>query len=200
MMRLSIQSDIDNAISQMQTICAPGQLAFAVSRALTQTAKDVQAEVRANMPGRFTLRRNWIVQGIMVKFATKANLEAIVYSRDDFMRAQEYGGTKDPRGNYLAIPTSLVRRTPKDVIRRADRPRALGDKAEVVEVNGNKFLALKRPRRGANGNMLRFMYLLVDRAQIDQRLKLNDDGRRVAAANFQQNLLDAIEFAMRTRR
>lgn len=199
-MNLSISSDIDKAIQQMRAVCDPGQLEFAVSKALNATARDVQDEVRRNMPGRFTIRRDWVVRGIQVKAATKQNLEAMVYSRDDFMRLQEYGGPKDPRGNYLAIPTSMVRRTPKDVIRKADRPKALGDKAEVVDFEGRKYLALKKPRRGANGQRLRFLYLLVPRASIDKRLGLNDDGRRVAGLRFGPNLQAAIEFAMRTRR
>ena len=200
MMNVSISSDIDKAIQRFQAVCDPSQFQFAVAKALTETAREVQAEVRANLPKRFTIRRDWVVRGIMVKNATKQNLEAVVYSRDKFMNLQEFGGPKDPRGNYLAVPTSMVRRTPRDMIRKADRPAQLGDKAEVVEVNGRKFLALKKPRRGANGQMLRFMYLLIPRAQIDERLGMRTDGQRIAGARFGPNLQAAIEYAMRTAR
>jgi hypothetical protein len=199
-MQISIQSDIDKAVQRLQAVCAPGQLQFAVAKALTATAREVQAEVRAQMPRRFTLRRDWVVKGIMTRQATKRDLEAIVYSRDKFMNLQEYGGAKDPRGNYLAVPTSMVRRTPRDMIRKSDRPAQLGDRAEVVDVNGRKFLALKKARRGANGQRLRFLYMLIPRASIDQRLGLRTDGQRIARARFGPNLEAAIEYAMRTAR
>jgi hypothetical protein len=199
-MRITIQSNMGDAIAQMQAITDASQLRFALARALTVTAADIQQEVRRNIPGRFNLRRQWIVQGIRIDRATKANLEARVYSRDDFMRLQETGGDKTPRGNYVAVPTKLVRRTAKDIIRKADRPRALGDRAEVVDFKGNKFLALKRPRKGNGDQRLRFLYLLVPRADIDQRLKLREDGVRIARERFGQNLQASIDLAMRTAR
>lgn len=199
-MRVSIEGNMGEAIAQMLAATDPRQLQFAAAKALTDTAKDVQTEVRANIPQRFTLRRQWIVQGIRIMPASKANLEAVVYSRDDFMRLQETGGDKTPRGRYVAVPTSLVRRTPKQVIRKADRPRNLGDKAQIEEYRGNKFLALKQARRGKGGNDLRFLYLLIPRADIDQRLKLREDGERVARAMFPQRLQEAIAYAMRTAR
>ena len=116
------------------------------------------------------------------------------------MDLQETGGTKDPIGNYLAIPSRLVRRTPKDLVRKADKPRSLGDRASIVEYKGNKFLALKNPRKAANGQRLRFMYLLVPRASMKERLKLHDDARRVIAQRFPINLQAAIAAAMRTAR
>lgn len=199
-MNISIQSDLDKAVQKLQSACAPEQFRFAVAKALTATARDVQAEVKGNMPSRFTLRRQWIVNGIRIQPANKYNLESVVFSRDKFMGLQEFGGPKDPRGNYLAVPTSMVRRTPKQLIKKADRPSQLGDKVSVVDYQGRKYLALKNPRKGANGQMLRFMYLLIPRAQINERLGLREDGQRVARQRFGPNLLDAIEYAMRTAR
>lgn len=199
-MRVTIEGNMGEAIAQMLTATDPGQLRFALSKALNETAKDVQNEVRQNIPKRFVLRRQWIVQGIRTLPSTKANLEAAVYSRDDFMQLQETGGDKTPRGRYVAIPTSMVRRTPKDVIRKADRPKNLGDRARIEEYKGNKFLALKKARKGKNGNQLRFLYLLIPRADIDQRLKLREDGERIAKAMFPQRLQEALEYAMRTAR
>lgn len=196
----TVQTDLDKAVAQMLAMTEARQVPFILSKAINDTAKDVQAEVQKNIPQRFTLRRQWIVQGIRVKPSTKANLEAFVYSRDDFMSLQETGGDKTPRGRYVAIPTSMVRRTPKDVIRKADRPKNLGDKAQIEEYRGNKFLALKKARRGKNGNQLRFLYLLVPRADIDERLKLREDGSRVAMAMFPRRLEEAIAYAMRTAR
>ena len=198
---LSVQSDLLQALAKLRSITEAQQMRFATAKALTSTAYAVQREVKANMPSRFTLRRNWIVQGIRVERATKQNLEAMVYSRDKFMRLQEEGGGKNPARNYIAVPTRAVKRTKTDIIRKSDRPAALGDKAEVVDYNGHKWLALKKARKGANkGGQLRLLYLLVPRAQIDQRLGLNKDGQRVARAVFRAELQKALADAVRTAR
>lgn len=200
MLTISVQTDIEQAIRKLATFTEQQQFKFSVAKALTKTAVDVQGEVRKNMPSRFVLRRQWIVQGIRVERATKQNLTATVYSRDKFMGLQEFGGSKSPLRNYLAIPTSMVRRTKTDVIAKSDRPSSLGDKASIIDFNGHKWLALKKPRKGAGGNKLRLLYLLVPRAQLKERLGLGKDGMRVARAMFVDNLRDALEQAVRTAR
>lgn len=200
MLQINVQSDIAAAMRRLSSITEKQQFAFATARALTQTAAQVQTEVKKNMPSRFTLRRQWIVQGIRIERATKSNLTATVYSRDAFMGRQEFGGPKSPLRNYLAIPTSMVRRTKTDLVRKSDKPGALGDKASVVDVNGRKYLALKRPRKGANGKKLRLLYLLVPRASIKKRLGLTEDGVRVARAQFVKNLEQSLEDALRSAR
>jgi hypothetical protein len=200
MIKYSVQTDIEAALRKLSSIAEAQQFRFATAKALTQTAVDVQKEVRKNMPSRFIIRRQWVINGIMIERATKANLEASVYSRDKFMGLQEFGGQKGPLRNYLAIPTSMVRRTKTDIIAKSDRPGALGDKVSIIDFNGHKWLALKKPRKGANGAKLRLLYLLIPRAQIKKRLGLELDGMRVAKANFATNLQSALEQAMRTAR
>lgn len=197
---LSVQSDLLKAMAKLRSITEAQQLRFATAKALTQTAVEVQTEVRANMPGRFTLRRQWIVQGIRITPASKADLTATIYSRDKFMGLQEAGGVKSPLRNYIAVPTRAVKRTKTDMIRKADRPAALGDKAGIVEVNGNKFLALKKARRGKSGAPLRLLYLLVPRARLQARLGLSKDGMRVARQKFTANLQRALADAVRSAR
>jgi len=199
-MIVSVQTDIEKAIKQLRSFTEREQFRFAVAKALTKTAVDVQREVRKNMPSRFILRRQWIVQGIQIERATKQNLTASVYSRDKFMKLQEAGGQKNPLRNFIAIPTSMVKRTKTDMVARADRPAALGDRAEVIELNGHKWLALKKARKAANGQRLKLLYLLVPRAQLKERLGLAKDGERVARARFVDNLREALEQAVRTAR
>lgn len=214
MMQVSVQSNIEAAMRQLQTIAEAKQFRFAVAKALTTTAADVQKEVRKNMPERFTLRRQWVVQGIRFEKATKENLTATVYSKDVFMGRQETGGTKTPKfDNHLAIPMRAVRRTKSAMINPADLPANLG-KAEFTVKRGKK----EATRRGAGGSVFKIvsggrtflcrrrngkvelLYMLVSKAQVKKRLGLGDDGMRVARAKFSQNLQDAIEYAVRTAR
>jgi hypothetical protein len=199
-MIISVETDIERAIGQLRSITEMQQLKFAIAKALTQTAYDVQKEVRANMPGRFILRRQWIVQGIRVERATKENLTATVYTKDKFMALQESGGQKNALRNFVAIPTSMVKRTKTDVIAKSDRPSALGSKAEIIDMNGHKWLALKKARKGSNGVRLKLLYLLVPRAQMKAKLGLEKDGTRVVRARFAINLRAALLQAVNTAR
>ena len=196
MITVSVQTDIEKALAKLSTITEAQQFRFSVARALTMTAVEIQKEVRRNMPGRFIIRRQWVIQGIRVDRATKDNLTARIYSRDLFMGLQEYGGDKHPRGRFLAIPTRLVRRTPKGLVAKRDKPRALGDKVEEITFKGNQWLALKKARAGRGGTELRLMYLLVPRADIDERLGLRKDAERIARLRFAENLRVALAEAV----
>lgn len=197
---ITVESDLRRAIEQLRSLAALKQVQFATAKALTLTAVEVQRQVRAEMPARFTLRRQWIVNGIRVEKATKANLVATVFSRDAFMGLQEFGGQKDPRKRFIAIPTKAVRRTKSDIIAKSDRPQNLGARAEVIEYKGNKWLALKRARSGRSGNELRLLYLLVPRAQLHERLGLREIGTRVTRERFMPIWRQCLEDALRTSR
>ena len=214
MIQVSVKSDIEQALRQLQTIAEAKQFRFAVAKALTATAADVQKEVKKNMPERFTLRRQWVVQGIRMEKATKDNLVATVYSKDPFMGRQEVGGTKTPKfDQHLAIPMRAVRRYKSDMINPADLPSNLG-KAEFSVKRGGKTAT----RRGAGGSVFKLvsngrtflcrrrndkvelLYMLVPKAQVKKRLGLGEDAAKIARARFSLNLKDAMEFAMRTAR
>lgn len=199
-MQISVKTDIEAALRKLETVTEQKQFRFAVARALTLTAVDVQKQVRLDLRKKFQIRRDWVVNNVRMEKATKENLTATVYHPADFMGRQEEGGTKTPFGNYIAVPTSLVRRTKKEVIRKSDRPKNLGDRAEVIDFEGNKWLALKRPRKTATGPKLRLLYLLVPRASIKAAFWLSEGGIRVARAQFRANLDRALREAVANAR
>jgi len=101
---------------------------FAAARALTWTAQDAQKEIQRELPQRFIIRNSFVQKGVRIKAATKSNLQATIFDKDDFMTLQETGGTKTPRGRHLAIPTNNVKRNKYDIIRGPQRPRKLVDR------------------------------------------------------------------------
>lgn len=179
------------------------QMPFAASRALNTLAFDVRDTVRASMPQNFTIRRRWVVNQLQVKQrATKRQLEAVVGTSDPakFLAKHEEGGTRPALGRYIAIPTRAVKRTKTDQIRKSDRPASLGSKATVVDYNGNKWLALNKSRKWAQGSAskTRLLYLLKPKTQIDERLQLHEQGQSVVKMNGSRALQQAVDYALKT--
>lgn len=73
-----------------------GSVRFAAAKALTKTAKDAQAALKAEAPGVFHLRNNWVVQGIRIDAATPGTLNARVGSIDRYMGRHVSGDPKHP--------------------------------------------------------------------------------------------------------
>lgn len=184
------------------------QLPFSVARALTWTARDARDAVRADMPNRFTLRRQWVVQGIRYIPATKATMAAFVYSKDEFMQRQETGGIKTGKaggGNFsasnlpsqpgrrryslgrVAVPTSKVLRGKSDIIRKSDLPSGLGTKAFTIKGRGDSDLLVRRFAKGKRAG-LQVLYVLKRATLIKPRLGLHEIGTRVVKQKFAEHL------------
>jgi hypothetical protein len=218
MLTFSVSSNIEKAMRQLSSVGEAKNFRFAVAKSLTKTAKAIQQETQNNLGSRFTLRREgFIKSGIRILPATKEKLESVVYSRDDFMYLQEYGGTKLSRQKYVAVPLpeSPIKRTKSGIIKKTDRPKNIKptiigkDKklTKVVEIKGKKFIARLKPAllrkrktkkktSESSKDRLDLLYILIPSAQIKNRLKLAEDGRQIAAERFtdilRQTLSDAV--------
>lgn len=105
------------AIGLRETIAtikeAQRQVPYASARACNDTALQVQRwTISERLPEAFTLRARgapWWKPGTRlgfnIKFANKANPEAVLGTQADWMKIQETGGTKQAHGHRLAIPT-----------------------------------------------------------------------------------------------
>jgi hypothetical protein len=135
---ISIRTDVDKMAALMSNRMSASNFRFAVAKTLTNLAQEAQVKVRLGMPGTFHVRRNWVVSGIRIKTATKANLEAVVYSLDSggrgsgdknrtFMGRQETGGIKTPEKSreHIAIPLRGVFPNKSALIPNYMKPKAL---------------------------------------------------------------------------
>ncbi len=217
MIDIKVELDVSGPLAQLAAL--KNQIPFAIASALTKTAQDVQAEVRRQMPRRFTVRTPWIAKGVRVKPSTKANLTAIVHDVDPFMNVQESGGEKKSirrrvfdYGPYLAVPLD-ARRNPRDVVRKEDWPANLIKPFILTAADGRKYLAvhaLAKKLRGQRGKLgigkqvggtgVRLMYRLVEQADIKPRFGFTETARRVIAQKFAPNLEAAMQRAIATAR
>lgn len=213
MLSYSVHDDLERAMRQLRTFSEEAQFKFAVAQALTDTAKDAQMEVQRNMAMRFILRRDWIVKGIRIKPATKADMEAWVYSKDEFMGRQEEGGTKTPKQDkHLAIPYQ-ARTNPRALIPASNLPGNLGKATiEIVNKRGRRTIrgkggqAFKFEVRGITylvrrrGKRLEFLYVLQSQARVEPRLGLARDATKIAQSRFMRHLERRFEQALRSAR
>jgi len=152
---------------------------FALAVALTKTAKEGQASIVKSLRSHFSIRNNWPEQsnvyGVRVKPATKETLTTWIGTAadwlDKFVEAPA-GSTviRTPQGGeYLAIPTTNIKRTKREIIRAMQRPRALKGKRDVVlpMKNGRGMVLFQRRGRG-RGSQLVALYVLVKRAKIKE--------------------------------
>lgn len=111
MITLALKVDWDRMGEQLAQW--PKHAQVSIAKALTRMAFDARDAVRETIPQRFTLRRPWIVQGVVVKPAETNRLVAVVAHRDPFLVWQERGGVRGgknaiPLGSFTALARSQV--------------------------------------------------------------------------------------------
>jgi hypothetical protein len=177
MLRLDLTGDIHRASTWLSQ-AARRHIPEAAARALTGVAYDARDAVRADLPGRFTLRRPWVSRGIGVQPARSSALEALVYSRDEFMRLQEEGGAKS---GTSAIPLGpMAAKARSQVIPRSQWPGALRQRSNVFYRAGMVF-----ERRGQG---IQPLWKLRQSQSVAPRFGMRETVRSVALAGMRQRM------------
>jgi hypothetical protein len=129
------------------------------------------------------------LQGIGVRLARAGSLEAAVFSRDEFMREQEYGGIRRgsasqiiPRGRMADIKRTRV-------LPRSMQPKALWNRKTTFYRNGMLF-----ERKGTRH--IELLYQFRKQAKIPQRFGMEETVRsealRMMRREFERELLKAL--------
>jgi hypothetical protein len=178
---LDLTADIDAATASLSNL-ARKHVPFATARALTSVAYDARDEVRRQLPKRFIIRRPWVAKGIGVERATKADLEATIFSRDRFMAMQEEGGVKTGK---QAVPVGrLAQRARSEVIPRSQWPGRLMARKSVFYRAGTLF-----ERRGKEVHAL---YLLGRQVKVRPRFGMEETVQIVTLREFRRRLDEKI--------
>ncbi len=194
----------------------PGQVAFASSRAINDTALAVQRfELESQLPSKLTIRSRgtpWTKPGtkfgVNIKpFATKQSQLAIVGSHADWLRLQEAGGTKTVSGHRIAVPTKYWKsdkaimtkaRKPRSLLAAARRRRELAGRAFIYE--GGKMPAGIYARTERKSRALRMLFRLIDAAPIKPVLAFFVSAKKIVDGTYQTNFQKRIGEALATAR
>lgn len=102
MIKIDVRADISKAIAKLSSI-AKDQVPYATARALTATAKIVQKNLKSEMERAFDRPTRYTLNSLYTKSATKTNLEARVWLKDDagkgtratdYLSPEIYGGQR----------------------------------------------------------------------------------------------------------
>lgn len=196
------------------------QTTFALASSLTMVAKEAQTAVRDAIEGNFTIRTNWDKAGpyaVKVQPATKQNLAAVVGTAADWLKKfmrEDAGGVvinSPTHGHFLAVPTTNVRRTKRQIIKAMERPRALRGKGDIVlplkkgggfvllqHVGPRARLSARNPKYANSG--LVALYILTPVARIKQHDVLFGPTLKVFEKRFAAILAQQIQKALATAR
>jgi len=97
-------SDLRNADLWLATIT--GQMDFVSSRAITATAKSIHANLKRRLPIAVISPTVWTKRGLLVKYATRKDLTAMVgfnYGEGSFAETGWYSGKGVPAGRYMDV-------------------------------------------------------------------------------------------------
>ncbi len=194
----------------------PGQVAFASSKAINDTAVAVQKfELDEQLPKKLTLRSRgspWQKPGtkfgVNVKpFATKASLRAVVGTQADWLKLQEFGGVKRTAGHRIAIATKFWR-SPKEIMAKSKKPRTvLNAQRKRRELAGRAFVyeGAKMPagiyaRAQRKSRALRMLFRLLPSAVVKPRLSFELSGGAVVAKTYNSAFERRIAEALATAR
>jgi hypothetical protein len=220
-MELNIKVEGIKELQAKLTDLQQNQVPYAVSRALNDTADEVQAKILETLPSEFTLRTGWYNPwtpfGFKVKKSTKSDLRAAISTVAPWMTMQETGGTKVAHNGhqYICIPTDNVRPNKSSLVPESMKPayllrgftlkgsnkrKGLGKRAEntgvqafIGTIHSTFGIWMRTQDRG-----VKLMYLMVSQAKITPRLDFYGQAKRTVDIIWPQALAKWIKEAIRT--
>jgi len=196
MISISVKADIDRFARDLDRQYVK-QLPFATAKALTDTAKDVQAAETKALPEVFDRPTPFTMRAFAIRAARKNNLTATIYVRPiqaGYLRLEIEGGTLQPKKRALVLPTDLPTNQygsiPKGAVRRLlARPDVFSGK-----VRGVAGIWQRTPR----GLLLLISY--APRATYRKLFPFYEIGERVAKQRIEPNFRKAWAQAVATAR
>jgi hypothetical protein len=210
--RLNITLD-DSQMAQLDKL-RDRTVNTAVAKALTFTAKDSQVALKAEVPGLFVLRRNWVVQGIRIKPANGGNLNAQVGSIDKYMerhvigagvqkhpakalsiRAKRDSGGRLATGGILIKPYGSIGSAPTHTVVRRQLSRMDTQKKKTFQIKSKDGRILIVKRTTKKRTPLKTLAVLQNEVDVPKTWAFEATVVGVVKARFEGHFLRAVAFA-----
>lgn len=210
-MTVTARIDVSDTVKSL-TDLERKQLPFAKSLMVNMLGNEFQAAERKHFSDVFTVRQATFLNREGVKrispAATKNNPTVTfgVTDRADFLTKFEDGQTKTARSGGNVIVPDAVRRNKKDIVTKANRPRALlanknkpgtGGVFYLKKKTGNLIAGLYQ-RTGRGGATLKRLFIGTPQAKTPKVLKFHETAERIVKTRADAVFQKALEQAVRT--
>jgi minor tail protein Z (GPZ) len=196
-----ISISVSNNINKLLSL--DKQLVFAAAKSLTQIAKEGQTAAIEGIKSELTIRSEWYLPsrrfGVRIKTATKTDLSSEVKSAADWLAKLATGETHTPTGgrSTIAVPTSVLQPTGREIIPRALRPRQLKN-AFVIKTTDGRQLLVKRV--GPRPRDLKVYYVLEPKTRRPKKNPLTKAVERTVTQRFGPVFAENFKQAIATAR
>jgi hypothetical protein len=200
MMAARIYTNIPSVLKDIDRM--DRQRPFAISKAINETAKDVQKAEGANLPKKQTIRSDWWKPGrkfgINIKpFATKDRLTSTIGTGADWEGLHEKGGTKTPKSSKrLSIPTEAHRGGKEKKMTPAKKPRSILSKFAFFAHMKSGIPGIFR-RVGKARLPIKLLFTLSRQARIDPKLGYEEIGEAVITKKLPEHFAEEFRKAIR---
>lgn len=222
MLTLDVRSTgFEDAIKQLDMFGSK-QMPFAIAKALTDTAKIVQAEVTTSLPSAFSVPTAFTQRAFTIRSARKTDLTAWVFAKDAQARYLAFGiqgGERRVKGferriDAMAGKTGVMLVPTKNIKKNASGDVSLATIKRIAGQANNKKYFIGTPKgrapkrenysfgvyeRGRNGK-LKALLIEADVKSYRERLDMMGIGQRVIRATFMRALEASMAYAMATAR
>lgn len=224
-MQITVTSTIAQVMPKLAQFTSR-QAPFTIAKALTSTAKLVQAELTQQLPTAFDRPNAFTRRAFAVQAARKDGLQAIVFAKDQQARYLRFGvqgggrrvkgferrtaaGTQgdEQAGTQKLVPTRNVKLDQFGGVSLAAIKR-MTQQTNSTGKYGRYFIGTpkgsNRPagiyERHGNNKRLKALMLFAEPKAYRKRLDMQGIGSRVVRARFEDELRKAWAYAMRTAR
>ncbi len=170
----------DKASANLSQV-ASRQIPFVVTKTLTDIAKQSQEQIRLHIKERFFIRKKsgGFESSIRIKPATKAKLQAEVYTMAAFAALQQTGGIKKGKDGRLAIPSyQNISQVKKRSGTNSPSSYLAGDAFKMRSKSGQEMIVKRM------GKELKVLYFLRKNADVHKKLDMIETTQRAVRAGF----------------
>lgn len=224
-MQISVQSNIAQVMPKLEQFTSR-QAPFTIAKALTATAKAVQAELTQQLPAAFDRPNAFTRRAFAIQAARKDGLTAWVFAKDQQARYLKFGvqgggrrvkafekrvdaqtNADEQAGTGKLVPTRNVRRdsyggvslsTIKRITAQGGDGRYFIGKPKGAGQNEGRGIGIYERMQG--GRRIRALMVFSEPKAYRKRLDMQGIGSRVVRARFDNELREAWAYAMRTAR